>query len=72
MYGALWLNLGFHLEVDRFIEATKKHEMTNSSTRIHFPCTDCNNIFIWKDANTIKLHLIMHDFVMELRSIMAK
>jgi hypothetical protein len=46
MYGALRYKLGFHDEVDKFIEATENHATTlkeNKDSTI-CPCRDCKNI----------------------------
>ena len=35
MYGSLWFKAGFREEVDKFIEAAKKHAMTLKESLMH-------------------------------------
>ena len=45
MYGSLRFKVGFREEVDKFIEAAKKHAMTLKENKdtIICPCKDCKN-----------------------------
>jgi len=65
MYGWSRIDEGFHEEVDKFIEAAKKHASTlryNKDTII-CPCKDCENRIAFADVDTIKSHLVMRGFV---------
>jgi hypothetical protein len=65
MYGLSRIDEGFCEEVDKFIEAAKKHASTlkyNKDTII-CPCKDCKNLMAFRDVDTIKEHLIMGGFI---------
>ena len=65
MYGLLRFKADFHEEVDKFIEAVKKHATTlieNKDTIIYL-CKDCKNRIVWTDVTIIISHLIMRGFV---------
>ena len=65
MYGSLRFKAGFHEEVDKFIEAAKKHATTLTEIKdtIICPCKDCKNRMAWTDVTIIRSHLIMRGFV---------
>ena len=65
MYGLLRLKVGFHEEVDKFIESLKKHATTliENKDTIICPCKDCKNRMAWTDVTIIRSHLIMRGFV---------
>ena len=52
MYGSLRFKAGFHEEVDKFIEAAKKHATTLKKNKdtIICPYKDCKNRMAWIDA----------------------
>ena len=61
MYGSLRFKAGFREEVDKFIEAAKKHAMTlikNKDTIICL-CKNCKNRMAWTDVTITRSHLIM-------------
>ena len=51
MYGSLMFKSGFREEMDKFIEAAKKHAMalTENKDTIICPCKDCKNRMAWTD-----------------------
>jgi DNA replication initiation complex subunit (GINS family) len=61
LYGLSRIDEGFHEEVDKFIEATKKHAstLTYNKDTIICPCKDCKNLMAFRDVDTIKQYLIM-------------
>ena len=65
MYGSLKLKVGFREEVDKFIEATKKHATTLTENKdiIIYSYKDCKNLIIWTDVTIIISYLIMRGFV---------
>ena len=65
IYGSLRFKVGFHEEVDKFIEATKKHATTLKENKdtIICPCKDYKNHMAWIDVTIIRSHLIMRGFV---------
>ena len=65
MYGSLRFKVGFREEVDKFIEAAKKHAMTLTENKdtIICPCKDCKNRMAWTYVTIIRSHLIMRGFV---------
>ena len=65
MYGSLRFKAGFHEEVDKFIEATKKHATTlkENNDTIICSCKDYKNHMVWIDVTIIRSHLIMRGFV---------
>ena len=65
MYGSLRFKAGFHEEVDKFNEATKKYATTLKENKdtIICPCKDCQNHMAWTDVTIIISHLIMRGFV---------
>ena len=65
MYGSLRFKAGFCEEVDKFIEATKKHATTLKENKdiIICPCKDCKNRMAWTDVTIIRSYLIMRGFV---------
>jgi hypothetical protein len=65
MYGLSRINEGFHEEVDKFIEAAKKHAstLTYNKDTIICPYKDCKNLMAFRDVDTIKQHLIMQGFI---------
>ena len=52
-------------EVDKFIEAAKKHATTliENKDTIICPCKDYKNRMAWTDVTIIRSHLIMRRFV---------
>ena len=56
---------GFREEVDKFIEAAKKHATTLKENKdtIICPCKDCKNRMAWTDVTIIISHLIMREFI---------
>ena len=52
---------GFHEEVDKFIEAAKKHATTLKENKdtIICSCKDCKNHMAWTNVAIIRSHLIM-------------
>ena len=65
MYGLLRFKVGFREEVDKFIEAAKKHAMTliENKDTIIYPCKYCKNLMAWIDVSIIREHLIVREFV---------
>ena len=65
MYGSLRFKAGFREEVDKFIEAAKKHTtiLTENKDTIICPCKDCKNHMVWTDVTIIRSHLIMRGFI---------
>jgi hypothetical protein len=65
MYGSLRFKAGFCEEVDKFIEATKKHAtiLKENKDTIICPCKECKNRMAWTDVTIIRSHLIMRGFV---------
>ena len=65
MYGSLRFKAGFREEVDKFIEAAKKHAMTLKENKdtIICPCKDCKNRMVWIDVTIIRSYLIMQGFI---------
>ena len=65
MYGSLRFKAGFREEVDKFIEAAKKHAMTLTENKdiIICPYKDYKNRMTWTDVTIIRSHLIMWGFV---------
>ena len=65
MYGSLRFKAGFHEEVDKFIEAAKKHAttLTENKDTIICPYKDCKNLMAWTDVSIIREHLIVRRFV---------
>ena len=65
MYGSLRFKVGFHEEVDKFIEAAEKYAMTLTENKdiIICPCKDCKNRMAWTNVTIIRSHLIMRWFV---------
>ena len=61
MYGSLRFKAGFCEEVDKFIEAAKKHTtiLTENKDTIICPCKDCKNRMTYIDVTIIRSHLIM-------------
>ena len=65
MYGWSRIDEGFHEEVDKFIEAAKKHASTlryNKDTII-CPYKDCKNLVAWTYVSIIREYLIVRAFV---------
>ena len=56
MYGSLRWKPGFREEVDRFIEAAKKHATTliENKAIIICPYKDCKNRMTWTDVTIIR------------------
>ena len=65
MYGSLRFKAGFREEVDKFIEAGKKHAMTlkENNDTIICPCKDYKNRMAWTYVTIIISHFIMRGFV---------
>ena len=65
MYGSLRFKVGFHEEVDKFIEAAEKYAMTLTENKdiIIYPFKDCKNHMAWTDVTIIRSYLIMRGFV---------
>ena len=65
MYGSLRFKAGFYEEVDKFIEAAKKHAttLTENKDTIICPCKDYKNHMAWTDVIIIRSHLIIRGFV---------
>ena len=65
MYGSLRFKTGFREEVDKFIEAAKKHAttLTENKDTIICSCKDCKNRMAWTDVTIIRSYLIMRGFV---------
>ena len=65
MYGLLRFKAGFSEEVDKFIEAAKKHAMTLTENKntIICPYKDYKNHMAWTDVTIIRSHLIIRGFV---------
>ena len=65
MYGSLRFKAGFRKEVDKFIEATKKHAatLTQNKDTIICPCKDCKNLIAWTYVSIIREYLIVRGFV---------
>ena len=65
MYGSLRFKAGFHEEVDKFIEATKKHATTLKENKdtIICHCKDYKNRMAWTYVTIIISHFIMRGFV---------
>ena len=65
MYGSLRFKAGFREEVDKFIEAAKKHTTTlkENKDRIICPYKDYKNSIAWTDVTIIRSYLIMRGFV---------
>ena len=65
MYGSLRFKAGFREEVNKFIEAAKKHATTLTENKdiIIYPCKDCKNRMAWTDVTIIRSYLIMRGFV---------
>ena len=65
MYGSLRFKVGFHKEVDKFIEAAEKHAatLTENNDTIIYPCKDCKNRMAWTYMTIIRSHSIMRGFV---------
>ena len=65
MYGSLRFKAGFREEMDKFIEAVKKHATTLKENKdtIICNCKDCKNRMAWTDVTIIRSHLIMRGFV---------
>ena len=61
MYCSLRFKAGFHEEVDKFIEAAKKHTtmLTENKDTIICPCKDYKNRMAWTDVTIIRSHLII-------------
>ena len=61
MYGSLRFKVGFREEVDKFIEAAKKHAttLTENNDTIIYTCKDCKNRMAWTDVTIIRSHLII-------------
>ena len=61
MYGLLRFKVGFHEEVDKFIEAVEKHAttLTENKDTIICPCKDCKNRMAWTDVTIIRSYLII-------------
>ena len=53
----------FSEEVDKFIEAAKKHVITKKVPGICCPCKNCKNLEVWTDPVKIRSHLIVAGFV---------
>jgi hypothetical protein len=66
MHGLSRIDEGFREEVDKFIEAAKKHISTLKYNKdiIICPCKDCKNLMAFRDVDTIKEHLIMGGFIL--------
>ena len=60
MYGSLRFKVGFREEVDKFIEAAKKHAttLTENKDTIICSCKDCKNRMAWTDD----YHQIIFDY----------
>ena len=65
MYGSLRFKVGFREEVNKFIEAAKKHATTliENKDTIICPCKNCKNCMAWTDVTIIRSYLIMRGFV---------
>ena len=65
MYGSLRFKTGFREEVDKFIEAAKKHAttLTENKDTIICPYEDCKNRMAWTDVTIIISHLIIRGFI---------
>ena len=61
MYGSLRFKARFREEVDKFIEAAKKHAtmLTENKDTIICLCKDYKNCMAWTDVTIIISHLIM-------------
>jgi hypothetical protein len=67
MYGSLRWRVGFHEQVDKFIEAAEKHAMTLTQNKnsIICLCRDYKNHIAWRDVDIIISYLIMQEFVQD-------
>ena len=65
MYGSLRFKVGFREDVDKFIEAAKKHATTLKENKdiIICPYKDWKNRMAWTDVIIIRSYLIMRGFV---------
>ena len=65
MYGSLRFKAGFREDVDKFIEAAKKHAttLTENKDTIICPYKDYKNRMAQTDVAIIRSHLIMRGFV---------
>ena len=65
MYGSLRFKACFHKEVDKFIDAAKKHAATliENKDSIIYPYKNCKNLMAWTDVSIIREHLIVRGFV---------
>lgn len=63
MYGTRRHSPTFMSEVEKFVEAAKKHARICKTKQIRCPCCDCSNKILWEDTNVIKRHLIQRGFV---------
>ena len=61
MYGSLRFKAGFREEVDKSIEAAKKHAtiLKENNDTIICPCKDCKNRMAWTYVTIIRSYLIM-------------
>ena len=61
MYDSLRFKACFREEVDKFIEAAKKHATTLTENNDTIICLfkDCKNHMTWTDVTIIRSHLIM-------------
>jgi hypothetical protein len=57
------LDLSYHLEVRKFIDAARRHACTQKTKYIHCPCIDCKNVVVFEDAEEISSHLICRGFM---------
>ena len=49
--------------LEAFIEAAQKDAMVKGVPSICCPCKNCKNIKVWRNAVTIRSHLIVDGFV---------
>ena len=65
MYGSLRFKVGFHEEMDKFIEAVEKYAatLTEKKDTIICPYKGCKNLIVWTDVSIIREHLIVRGFV---------
>jgi len=73
IYGSKRWKPDFGDEVDKFIEAAKKHVMmTQNNNEILCPCSGCKNYLVWKDATIIRSHFIIRAFVKDYTVMIQK
>jgi len=63
MYNLSRLDPSYIMEVHKFIVAATRHAQRTKQKHIYCPCTDCKNVAVFGDVESIKNHLVCREFM---------